>query len=290
MLSSPVTNCESPDGVAINPSRLCPRWPIVMGRVDVAEQTGRYRFNSSARASFGASSDRHPPPGDHARTASASSGFTGLELGPKVQGERDRARGRGSGSASAAAPRTMLHAISAVAPSLRGETSTVTPCHYATATCVNAKEWGSAIVSVLEVRDDARQQTVRRGLFHCRIRSCWAHARAWASQADVRPGQRGPGASDRLLRARGRRQSRCGPPYGCRAQRRPLRALQTSGGRGQPQTGGGAVALRDANGDGRFEVKERFGIGSTTGIALRNGYVYLAHPTTIERIQVTPAS
>jgi glucose/arabinose dehydrogenase len=65
-------------------------------------------------------------------------------------------------------------------------------------------------------------------------------------------------------------------------------ALMTSGGRGQPQTGGGAVALRDANGDGRFEVKEPFGSGSTTGIALRNGYVYLAHPTTIERIRMTP--
>ena len=59
----------------------------------------------------------------------------------------------------------------------------------------------------------------------------------------------------------------------------------TSGGRGQPETGGGAVALRDANGDGRFEVKEPFGSGSTTGIALRNGYVYLAHPLTIERMQ-----
>jgi len=41
-------------------------------------------------------------------------------------------------------------------------------------------------------------------------------------------------------------------------------ALMTSGGRGQPQTGGGAVALRDANGDGKFEVVERFGSGSTT--------------------------
>ena len=60
----------------------------------------------------------------------------------------------------------------------------------------------------------------------------------------------------------------------------------TSGGRGQPETGGGAVALRDANGDGRFEVKEPFGSGSTTGIALRNGYVYLAHPHTIERMHV----
>ena len=53
------------------------------------------------------------------------------------------------------------------------------------------------------------------------------------------------------------------------------------------EAGGGAVALRDANGDGRFEVKEPFGSGSTTGIALRNGYVYLAHPRTIERMRMT---
>jgi glucose/arabinose dehydrogenase len=64
-------------------------------------------------------------------------------------------------------------------------------------------------------------------------------------------------------------------------------ALMTSGGRGQPETGGGAVALRDANGDGRFEVKEPFSSGSTTGIALRNGYVYLAHPQRIERMKMT---
>ena len=60
-------------------------------------------------------------------------------------------------------------------------------------------------------------------------------------------------------------------------------ALMTSGGRGQPQTGGGAVALRDANNDGKFEVVERFGSGSTTGIAIRNGYIYLAHPQEIGR-------
>jgi len=64
-------------------------------------------------------------------------------------------------------------------------------------------------------------------------------------------------------------------------------ALMTSGGRGQPETGGGAVALRDANGDGKFEVVERFGSGSTTGIAIRNGYVYLAHPLAIERLKLT---
>jgi len=64
-------------------------------------------------------------------------------------------------------------------------------------------------------------------------------------------------------------------------------ALQTSGGRGQPEVGGGAVALRDANGDGKFEVVERFGSGSTTGIAIRNGYIYLAHPQVIERFKLT---
>src|SRR4051812_44238885 len=64
-------------------------------------------------------------------------------------------------------------------------------------------------------------------------------------------------------------------------------ALQTTGGRGAPPTGGGAVALRDANGDGKFEVKEAFGSGSTTGIEVRNGYVYLAHPTSIERYKLT---
>jgi glucose/arabinose dehydrogenase len=64
-------------------------------------------------------------------------------------------------------------------------------------------------------------------------------------------------------------------------------ALMTSGGRGQPQTGGGAVALRDANSDGKFEVVERFGSGSTTGIGIRNGYIYLAHPQVIERFKLT---
>jgi glucose/arabinose dehydrogenase len=65
-------------------------------------------------------------------------------------------------------------------------------------------------------------------------------------------------------------------------------ALMARGGPGSPGTGGGgAVALRDADKDGRFEVKEPFGSVSTTGIAIRNGYVYLAHPTSIERIKLT---
>ena len=32
------------------------------------------------------------------------------------------------------------------------------------------------------------------------------------------------------------------------------------------------------NGDGKFDMHEQFGEGSTTGIALRNGYLYLAQP------------
>ena len=65
-------------------------------------------------------------------------------------------------------------------------------------------------------------------------------------------------------------------------------ALQSQGGRGTPVTGGGVVALRDADGDGRFEIKEPVATGSTTGIGLRNGYLYVAHPTTIERFKMTP--
>ncbi len=38
-------------------------------------------------------------------------------------------------------------------------------------------------------------------------------------------------------------------------------ATQSRGGRGQPQTGGGVVGLRDADGDGKFEVREQFGYG-----------------------------
>ena len=51
---------------------------------------------------------------------------------------------------------------------------------------------------------------------------------------------------------------------------------------------GGLVALRDENGDGRFETKENFGDGSSTGIALRNGYLYVAKVESVERWKMTP--
>ncbi len=64
-------------------------------------------------------------------------------------------------------------------------------------------------------------------------------------------------------------------------------ATMSRGGRGTPESGGGVVALRDTNGDGKFDMREQIGSGSTTGVALHNGYLYLAHPRTVERFKMT---
>jgi glucose/arabinose dehydrogenase len=65
--------------------------------------------------------------------------------------------------------------------------------------------------------------------------------------------------------------------------------VATLGGRGasaQPPL----VALHDADGDGKYEVKERFGDASATGIALRNGYLYVGTPTAVVRYKMTAGS
>jgi glucose/arabinose dehydrogenase len=49
---------------------------------------------------------------------------------------------------------------------------------------------------------------------------------------------------------------------------------------------GGIVALRDTNGDGRADMKERFGDEGATGIALRNGYLYFATTRSVERYKM----
>ena len=77
MLSPPVTVCESPDGVAMNPSRLWPRWPTVSGRADVALQMGRYKFSRSDRGSSAGRRDSHPSPGCHASTPPELPGVNG---------------------------------------------------------------------------------------------------------------------------------------------------------------------------------------------------------------------
>jgi glucose/arabinose dehydrogenase len=46
---------------------------------------------------------------------------------------------------------------------------------------------------------------------------------------------------------------------------------------------GAVVGLRDTNGDGRFDMQERFGNRGGTGIALRKGYLYHAQDTAIVR-------
>ena len=61
-------------------------------------------------------------------------------------------------------------------------------------------------------------------------------------------------------------------------------ALQTAG----KNAGGGVVALRDTKGDGHFDMKENFGEGSSTGIGLRNGYLYVAKVNSVERYKMTP--
>ena len=51
---------------------------------------------------------------------------------------------------------------------------------------------------------------------------------------------------------------------------------------------GGVIALHDADGDGRFETRATFGTGSSTGIALRNGYLYVAKVESVERWKIIP--
>lgn len=58
-------------------------------------------------------------------------------------------------------------------------------------------------------------------------------------------------------------------------------ALESSRGRT-----GGIVALRDTSGDARADVKERFGDADATGITLRNGYLYVATTTSVERYRM----
>ena len=75
---------------------------------------------------------------------------------------------------------------------------------------------------------------------------------------------------------------------GTRAQDAAGTKLPSSGAifislRDQMQMPGAIVALRDSNGDGRFDVQEKFGNRGGTGIVLRNGYLYHAQQTAVVR-------
>jgi glucose/arabinose dehydrogenase len=51
---------------------------------------------------------------------------------------------------------------------------------------------------------------------------------------------------------------------------------------------GGIIALRDTNGDGRADVKETFGEGGGSGIALHDGWLYHSTTSAIYRYKLTP--
>lgn len=51
--------------------------------------------------------------------------------------------------------------------------------------------------------------------------------------------------------------------------------------------GGGIVALRDTDGDGKADVRKYFGDHADTGIQLWNGYLYAASPVTIYRYKMS---
>ncbi len=51
---------------------------------------------------------------------------------------------------------------------------------------------------------------------------------------------------------------------------------------------GGIVALRDTNGDGRADVKETFGSGGGTGLALHDGWLYSSTNSAVYRYRLAP--
>jgi len=51
---------------------------------------------------------------------------------------------------------------------------------------------------------------------------------------------------------------------------------------------GGIVALHDSTGNGHFDVQQKFGDASVTGIAFHDGYLYFATPVTVERYKWSP--
>jgi glucose/arabinose dehydrogenase len=54
----------------------------------------------------------------------------------------------------------------------------------------------------------------------------------------------------------------------------------------RPVKGGGIVALRDTDGDGKADVVERFGELGGTGIRIHDGYLYLAHVQGVVRYRL----
>ena len=122
-----------------------------------------------------------------------------------------------------------------------------------------------------------------------RVRGCWRRGRA----VDAERRYRGAGLRSRQRRAK-LPAGFCAAVVAEAIRPRgtwPSRRTATSTSRcraGRGDAGGGVVALRDKDGDGQLETKETFGTGSITGIALRNGYLYVAKFNSVERFKMTP--
>ena len=134
----------------------------------------------------------------------------------------------------------------------------------------------------------------------CSTSSCWRaprrRCRGVRARVDgerpvegrVRSGQRRHQAARRVLRAGGRRTTSA--RRGTSRSRRTATSTSRSEPRRTRPAGDGRrrhrrCATRTATASST--IKEQFGTGSTTGVGLRNGYLYLAHPKTIERFKMT---
>jgi len=67
-----------------------------------------------------------------------------------------------------------------------------------------------------------------------------------------------------------------------------IRGAQGSRQAAEQDPGGGIVALRDANGDGKAEVQQRFGNHYGTGMELHNGFLYVSTDLAVLRYRMTP--
>jgi glucose/arabinose dehydrogenase len=56
------------------------------------------------------------------------------------------------------------------------------------------------------------------------------------------------------------------------------------------ESGGGVIALRDTNGDGKADVREHFGVGVGTGIALEGNNLYATSGNSIVRYRIASGS
>ncbi|MDP9203707.1 MAG: PQQ-dependent sugar dehydrogenase [Gemmatimonadota bacterium] len=67
---------------------------------------------------------------------------------------------------------------------------------------------------------------------------------------------------------------------------------QTRGGRGAPAgaSSSGILALRDTDGDGKADVRQRFGVGGGTGIALDGNSLYATAGNSIVRYRLAPGT